>query len=123
MARPLVKFMSYNSTGLNSVKCKWIDELMETCDVSFCGIQEHFKKTRSLNSFFKTAFPGSIASVVPGHREEGRDTGRAQGGLAQLTSKKVEVRGEYLSSVFKWRVQTIVDERLLPVRPTNSQFQ
>ena len=104
MARPLVKFMSYNSTGLNSVKCKWIDELMETCDVSFCGIQEHFKKTRSLNSFFKTAFPGSIASVVPGHREEGRDTGRAQGGLAQLTSKKVEVRGEYLSSS-TWRLQ------------------
>ena len=81
MARPIVKFMSYNSTGLNNVKCKWISDLMQTCDISFCGIQEHFKKTRSLMSFFKTAFPEFNTSVQPGHREERRDTGRAQGAV------------------------------------------
>ena len=104
MAKPTVKFMSYNSTGLNNVKCRWISDLMQTCDVSFCGIQEHFKKTRSLMSFFKTAFPEFNASVQPGHREEGRDTGRAQGGLAQLSSKRLKVQRECVNTA-SWRLQ------------------
>ena len=104
MATPSVKFLSYNSTGLNAAKVQWINELMSTCAINFCGIQEHFKKTKSIMNFFKTAFPSFDAHVEPGHRDEGRDTGRAQGGLAQLSSKDLQVRkGKVVSTT--WRVQ------------------
>ena len=104
MARPTLKFLSYNSTGLSAAKIKWIKDLIETCDINFCGIQEHFRKSRSLNNFFKTAFPDSEAYVEPAHREEGRDTGRAKGGLAQLSGKNLDVRKEKVGSTH-WRVQ------------------
>ena len=45
-ARKTVKFISYNSTGLGPVKTQWIRNLMETVDAQFCGLQEHFKKTK-----------------------------------------------------------------------------
>ena len=104
MATPSVKFLSYNSTGLNAGKVQWINELMSTCSINFCGIQEHFKRTRSILNFFKTAFPSFDAHVEPGHRDEGRDTGRAQGGLAQLSSKDLQVRKGKVAST-SWRVQ------------------
>ena len=104
MAKPAVKFMSYNSTGLSPAKTKWISELMDTCKVDFCGIQEHFKQSRSLVNHFKKVFPKFDAHVEPAHREEGRDTGRAKGGLAQLTTKDLQVkRGKVATST--WRVQ------------------
>ena len=104
MATPSVKFLSYNSTGLNAGKVQWINELMSTCAINFCGIQEHFKRTRSISNFFKTAFPSFDAYVEPGYRDEGRDTGRAQGGLAQLSSKDLQVRKGKVTST-SWRVQ------------------
>ena len=52
-----VKFISYNSTGMNSVKTNWIRDLIEVCGAHFMGIQEHFKEIRSLNNFFKKQFP------------------------------------------------------------------
>ena len=59
MARPAgksVKFLSYNSTGMNKVKSKWIRDLMDTCGVSYCGVQEHFKKIKMVGSYFKTLY-------------------------------------------------------------------
>ena len=104
MAMPTVKFLSYNSTGLNSAKVKWINDLMATCQINFCGIQEHFRKSRSIAKFFKTAFPNSDACVEQAYREDGRDTGRAQGGLAQLSCKELNVRKSKVPSTH-WRVQ------------------
>ena len=95
MARPTgekVSFLSFNSTGMNSVKSKWIGDLMDTCGASFCGVQEHFKKTKTLSRYFKSEFPNCDSYVEPAHREEGRDTGRAKGGLAQLSVKGLGVR-------------------------------
>ena len=45
LAMPTVNFLSYNSTGLNEAKLKWINDLMITTDASFTGIQEHFRKS------------------------------------------------------------------------------
>ena len=107
MAKPAdqtIKFLSYNSTGLNAVKSRWICDLMTTCDVNYCGLQEHFKKTKTLGNYFKTEFRGCDSHVVPAFREEGRDTGRAKGGLAQLCRKGDGVRKESVMTG-SWRLQ------------------
>ena len=108
MARPaekVVKFLSYDSTGMNQVKSKWICELMDTCDASFCNIQEHFKKTKTLQRYFNSEFRECDAVVLPAHREEGRDTGRAQGGLAQLSRKSLGGLRREKVVTGSWRVQ------------------
>ena len=120
MAKPRsksVKFLSYNSTGMNSVKTQWIRDLMDTCEANFVGVQEHFKKTKTLQKYFKTEFQNCDSFVVPAHREEGRDTGRAQGGLAQLCLKSLGgVRRERVPTT-GWRIQAQIlhfgDWRLL----------
>ena len=108
MARPLsktVKFLSYNSTGLNQVKTQWIRDLLSTCGASFIGIQEHFKKIKTLQRYFQSEFRSCDSYVVPAHREEGRDTGRAQGGLAQINLKSLRgVRKEKVTTL-SWRLQ------------------
>ena len=120
MARPggkTVKFLSYNSTGLNAVKAQWIRDLKDTCDASFIGIQEHFKKIKTLQRYFTSEFPDCDSFVIPAHREEGRDTGRAQGGLAQMSLKSL--RGVRKEKVVTggWRLQAQIlhfgDWRLL----------
>ena len=48
MSIPSVNFISYNSTGINSVKTKWIRELCNfVTDSSYICIQEHFKNSKS----------------------------------------------------------------------------
>ena len=92
MARPNskpVKFLSYNSTGFNSVKAKWIRDLMDISGASLVGLQEHFKKTKTLSRLFNGEFPQCDSVVVPAHREEGRETGRAKGGLVQISDKSL----------------------------------
>ena len=118
MARPKsVNFLSYNSTGLSPLKTQWIRDLTETCSANFIGIQEHFKRTKSLNNFFRKEFCNFDSYVLPAYREEGRDTGRAQGGLAQLCSKAL--RGVKKEKVLtgSWRIQAEIlhfgDFRLL----------
>ena len=97
--RKSVKFLSYNSTGMNQVKSQWVQDLMDTCDASYCGIQEHFKKIKTVQKYFKSEFPKCDSLVQPAYREEGRDTGRAQGGLLQLSLKTMQgVRNEKLAT-------------------------
>ena len=55
-------------------------------------IQEHFKKSKNTDMYFKKAFPTSDCYVVQGVRTNGQDSGRAMGGLAQLASQKLSVR-------------------------------
>ena len=95
MARPagqIVKFLSYNSTGMNQVKTKWIRDLLDTSGASYCGVQEHFKKMKTLPRYFKSEFPKYDSCLVPAHREGDKDTGRAKGGLVQLSVKGTGVR-------------------------------
>ena len=108
MARPnqkSVNFLSYNSTGLSSLKTQWIRDLTDTCSANFIGIQEHFKRTRSLNNFFRKEFSNFDSFVLPAYREEGRDTGRAQGGLAQLCDKALGGVKSKKVVTGSWRLQ------------------
>ena len=89
MAKPFVNFLSYNSTGIDSVKTDWIRTLMKTCDISFLQLQEHFKAAKSTDKYFKKEFQGNNSYVIPAHRESGQDNGRAKGGLAQISDKKI----------------------------------
>ena len=98
MARSSVNFMSYNSTGINTIKTDWIRDLIQTCDIQFFQLQEHFKKTKTLENFFKIEFPICDSFVIPAHRESGQDSGRAKGGLAQLSSKTIIVRKKRTST-------------------------
>ena len=90
--------MSYNSTGLDAVKTNWIREIIETCEIDFFQLQEHFKKTKTIDSFFKKEFPTKDNFVIPGHREPFQDSGRAKGGLAQLSSKILDIRKERIAT-------------------------
>ena len=82
-----VTFMSYNSTGISSVKCKWICDICDEYDVDYLAIQEHFKKTKSIDKYFRDNFHGYNSYVIPGYRPPGQDSGRCKAGLAQLSKK------------------------------------
>ena len=90
MASKTLNFMSYNSTGLDTVKTKWIREIIKTCKIDFFQLQEHFKIIESLDSFFRREFSSNDSFVIPGHREAFQDAGRAKGGLAQLSCKTLD---------------------------------
>ena len=90
MTTPTVNFLSYNSTGMNSMKSAWIRDLCKVTSTDFCAVQEHFRKT--VNSFFKEQFSYYSGYVIPAVRNRDQDSGRAKGGLAQLSSKKLKIK-------------------------------
>ena len=96
--------MSYNSTGLDSFKVKWINDLMKTFKVDYFQLQEHFKATKTIDNFFKKAFPDYDCYSIPGHRTAGQESGRAKGGLSQISCKKLDIRKERVFSKH-WRNQ------------------
>jgi hypothetical protein len=51
MVIPTVNFLSYNSTGMNSVKSDWKRNLCTIAKCDFISIQEHFKKKLNLGKF------------------------------------------------------------------------
>ena len=57
MVIPTANFMSYNSTGINTIKADWIRDLYKVTNIDFISIQEHFKKTKTVDKFFKDQFP------------------------------------------------------------------
>ena len=104
MARAFLNFMSYNSTGLSAVKSDWICDTMKVCKIDLMQIQEHFKKNKNIDMHFKKNFADSDSYVVPGVRSEGQDSGRAMGGLAQLSAKDLSMRKERVTTSH-WRLQ------------------
>ena len=93
-----VTFMSYNSTGISSVKCKFICDMCDEYDVDYLAVQEHFKSTASIDKYFREKFPKYNSYVVPGHRAPGQDTGRSKAGLAQLSRKIRSVKKDRLKT-------------------------
>ena len=104
MARSTLNFMSYNSTGLDTVKADWIKDLINTCDIDLLQIQEHFKSTKSVDTFFKKQFSNNDSYVIPAHREAFQDSGRAKGGLAELSAKHLNIKKERIKTK-SWRLQ------------------
>ena len=88
----MVTFMSYNTTGMNTVKCQWISELCNEKNVDYLAIQEHFKCTKSVDKYFRDSYKDYYSYVIPGFRSSGQDNGRAKAGLAQLSRKTVAVK-------------------------------
>ena len=91
MASLLVHFPSYNSTGMNDIKAKWIKDISEITNASFIGVQEHFK-TVNLENSFDNWFPEHKQHIKSGHREIGQSSGRAKGGLLQLIKKTLDIK-------------------------------
>ena len=85
-------FMSYNSTGIDTIKCQWMRDIASEYEVSYCALQEHFKTLKSTDQWFKKQFRNYSTYVVPAHRAPGVDSGRGTGGLAQLSLKCLAVR-------------------------------
>ena len=86
-----VTFMSYNSTGMNMVKCQWINEICSENNVDYLAIQEHFKCTKTTDKYFRDNFRDYYSNVKSGYRPPGQDSGRARAGLAQLSRKYLAV--------------------------------
>ena len=108
MAQPNVTFLSYNSTGMNTIKSRWIRDLIKVTDSSYVQIQEHFKTTQNTDKFFTDQFPDYNGFVIPGHREKNQDKGRAKGGLAQLSKSKLDVKKNRVqSSNFRIQAQVL----------------
>ena len=91
MATSTVNFISYNSTGLDTVKTKWVRDLSDTTNTPFIGIQEHFKSNKNTEKYFQDQFPSFNSHVTPGFREPGINAGRPKGGLAQLIDKRFKM--------------------------------
>ena len=123
-----VTFMSYNSTGLSSVKCQWVQEICDENDVDYISIQEHFKQnSKSLDKYFRTNFKDYYSYVIPAHRNPGQDSGRSRAGVAQLSRKSISVKKDrVVSRSFRIQAQVLnfPSCRLLWINtalPTNPQ--
>ena len=118
--------MSYNSTGLDSVKIDWIQEIMKTFEIDLLQIQEHFKATKSVEKYFRKNFMNTDNYVIPAFREQFQENGRAKGGLAQLAAKHLDMRKERVVTK-SWRLKAqilhIGDYKLMCINcyfPTDS---
>ena len=116
-----VTFMSYNSTGLDSAKIGFCNDLCVQYSVDFFALQEHFKFV-NFDKTFKRGFSDFNSYVKPGFRTPGQFIGRAKAGLAQLCKKQYSIK--------KVRVQAQVlhlpNSRVLWINtymPTDPQLQ
>ena len=91
-------FMSYNSTGMSSAKCQWINEICLSYNVDFLNVQEHFKSTKNTDRYFKEQFKDYFSYVVPAHRSPGQDSGRAKAGLAQLSRQSLNIKKDRVTT-------------------------
>ena len=128
MTQPYVNFLSYNSTGLSDAKIKWINDLLMTTNASFIELQEHYRKSKTIDDLFMKNFPTNKCNVKPGFRADGQLHGRPKGGLAQLINKKLSMKIKNIN-IDNFRIQAQVLEfptsKLLWLNayfPTDSQL-
>ena len=86
-----VKFLSWNSTGIDRLKCQYYSELIDECEVNFAAIQEHFKTTENSRNYFNENFPDCNTYVKKAFRRAGVDSGRGIAGLAQMIKKDLKI--------------------------------
>ena len=103
----VVKLISYNSTGLDSIKLNWINELLETFDIELVQLQEHFKAIKKVDSYFKQNFKKYDSFALPAIRGNANHAGRPKGGLVQLVNKQSGFKKERIPTK-SWRVQAQV---------------
>ena len=66
--------------------------------MDYLAIQEHFKKTKTIDKYFRDNFRGYNSYVVPGYRSPGQDSGRCKAGLAQLSRKAYSVKKDRVTT-------------------------
>ena len=69
-------FMSYNSTGINQNKCKWMKYVAVEQGVNYAALQEHFKTVKSTAQWFCGQFKEYSTYVTPAYRLTGTANGR-----------------------------------------------
>ena len=108
MADPSVTFLSYNSTGMNTLKSRWLRDLINLTKASFVQVQEHFKSNKNIDQFFVEQFPDHSTFVKPAHREKHQDSGRAKGGIAQLKETSLDIKTNRIkNSSFRIQAQIL----------------
>ena len=107
MATPTANFLSYNSTGLNTIKTSWVRDLCTVTCTDFLSIQEHFNGTKYVDKYFKDQFSEFSSFVIPAFRSDCQDSGRAKGGLAQLTTKRLKIKCDRIKTK-NFRIQAQV---------------
>ena len=108
MATPTV-FLSYNSTGINSIKASWIRDLCQVTKADFFSIQEHFRSTNNSDKYFKEQFPEYFSYSVPAFRNKEQDSGRGKGGIAQFSRKSAKINVERIKTEsFRIQAQILV---------------
>ena len=85
-------FMSYNSAGIDLVTCNVICDISDEYDMDYINIQEHFKNSSTINSYFHKKFDSFTPYVIPAFWAPGQDTGYCKSGMAQVSSKKYSVK-------------------------------
>ena len=98
MAIPTANFLSYNSTGISTEKCLFIDNICNENDVMFLSVQEHFKNNKNTDKYFNSKFSEYSSYVIPAYRPSDQDSGRAKAGLAQLSRKGLDIRKDRIST-------------------------
>ena len=63
MAIPTANFLSYNSTGISTEKCIFIDNICEENDVMFLSVQE-FKNNKNTAKYFSRKFSEFSSFVI-----------------------------------------------------------
>ena len=99
-----------------------------TTQASFIGLQEHFRKSKTLDDLFMKNFPTNKCIVKPGFRSDGQLHGRPKGGLAQMINRKLNIKTKNIN-VENFRIQAQILEfsttKLLWINayfPTDSQL-
>ena len=87
-----ISFLTYNMTGSDAFKCKFVQEICDEYDINFCCLQEHFKTAKNTEQWFKREFSKFHSNVIPAYRSPGTESGRGKGGLVQLISKRTQVK-------------------------------
>ena len=89
---PSVSFVSYNSTGLHEIRCKWISDLCESTNADYVCIQEHMRKSKTIDKYFSEQFLNYDSYVIPGFRAVNETRGRPMAGIAQMSKKTLKIR-------------------------------
>ena len=70
MASPTVNFLSYNSTGMNSIKIEWIRDLCKLCSIDYFSIQEHFISRKGAEKYFNEQFDQYSSYAIPAVKKD-----------------------------------------------------
>ena len=125
-----INILSFNSTGMDSEKVIWLNNLVDTLQIDIWCLQEHFKSIKGVDNWFKKKFPKFDPFVKSGIRENDIGAGRPKGGLAQFIRKTCKNIKKQRIHNKSWRIQSqiicIEDYKLLLCNiymPTDPQTQ